>query len=447
MKNNKNNKIKIPKDAIEYQSDAIELDSKPLPLLAKSAIPLMALFLACMIVWASLCKIDIYVVGQSKVISKNPRISLKPLERAVIKEIKIKVGDIVKKNQSLFIFDPTFNKADEERIKEKISSTSALVARLKAERDQRDFTKTKTNDENLRQQIEIFKRNQSFYKDKLANYDESLKKITAKTKTTKIAYESQKEQLKVLKKIEQIELDCKEASSRRQRLETQLKRMDMEKVVTQYQNTLSELDHERLAGEAARRTFVEDWYKKILENLVKYENEIIDYQKQLDKAARLSAYVELKSPCNAMVHEIAAFSVGSAVREAEPLVTLIPLDGELEISADVKTQDIGKIMPNDPVKIKLNAFPFQKHGALEGNISRISKDIFQVAGAMGSQTPVYRCWIKINPDKKLLNIHESFKLIPGMEAQSEIKVGKRRIIEYLIYPLIKSFDQSFREPN
>ena len=39
-----------------------------------------------------------------------------------------------------------------------------------------------------------------------------------------------------------------------------------------------------------------------------------------------------------------------------------------------------------------------------------------------------------------------FSLIPGMEAEVEIKTGRRRIIEYLIYPLIKGLDEAFREP-
>ena len=37
-------------------------------------------------------------------------------------------------------------------------------------------------------------------------------------------------------------------------------------------------------------------------------------------------------------------------------------------------------------------------------------------------------------------------LLPGMEIQAEILVGKRRIIEYALYPLIKVFDEALREP-
>jgi HlyD family secretion protein len=33
-----------------------------------------------------------------------------------------------------------------------------------------------------------------------------------------------------------------------------------------------------------------------------------------------------------------------------------------------------------------------------------------------------------------------------MEAQAEIKVGVRRVIEYIIHPLVKSLDEAIREP-
>ena len=37
-------------------------------------------------------------------------------------------------------------------------------------------------------------------------------------------------------------------------------------------------------------------------------------------------------------------------------------------------------------------------------------------------------------------------ILAGMVAQVEIKVGRRRVIEYVIHPLIKMFDEAAREP-
>jgi HlyD family secretion protein len=37
-------------------------------------------------------------------------------------------------------------------------------------------------------------------------------------------------------------------------------------------------------------------------------------------------------------------------------------------------------------------------------------------------------------------------LIPGMTLSAEIKVGSRRAITFFVYPLVKGFGESLREP-
>jgi len=133
------------------------------------------------------------------------------------------------------------------------------------------------------------------------------------------------------------------------------------------------------------------------------------------------------------------------VREAEALITLVPLDSEIELEAEVLPQDIGKVHVGSEVRVKLNSFPFQKYGTLDGVVRTISEDSFQKQqGEPGNARTYYRTRITLSG--KLRNIPKEFRLIPGMECQAEIKVGDRRIIEYLIHPLIKSLDESMREP-
>ena len=134
-----------------------------------------------------------------------------------------------------------------------------------------------------------------------------------------------------------------------------------------------------------------------------------------------------------------------AVREAEALITLVPLDSEIELEAEIRPQDIGKVHIGSEVRVKLNSFPFQKHGTLDGVVRTISEDSFEKQqGEPGSARTYYRARITLSGH--LRNVKEDFRLIPGMECQAEIKVGERRIIEYLIHPLIKSLDESMREP-
>ena len=128
-------------------------------------------------------------------------------------------------------------------------------------------------------------------------------------------------------------------------------------------------------------------------------------------------------------------------------MTLVPLDGSLRIEAEVRPQDIARIAVGDECRVKLTAFPFQKHGTLKGELLQISSNTFQrqkTSPEERGDSAYYRVFVGY--EGKLRNISDHFALIPGMEAEVEIKTGRRRIIEYLVYPLIKGLDEAFREP-
>ena len=94
-------------------------------------------------------------------------------------------------------------------------------------------------------------------------------------------------------------------------------------------------------------------------------------------------------------------------------------------------------------RVKLTAWPFQKYGTLTGMVRNISEDTLERnAGSM--QVKYYR--VRLTIGGKLRGVKENFRLIPGMEAQCEIKCGRRRVVEYVLYPLIKAFDEAAREP-
>ncbi|MDD3704384.1 MAG: HlyD family efflux transporter periplasmic adaptor subunit [Victivallaceae bacterium] len=230
-------------------------------------------------------------------------------------------------------------------------------------------------------------------------------------------------------------------------LEISIARMEMERAVDELENSLLELSHQRGSTTATKNSFIQEWLNGIAEELVKTDRDLMSARKEYEKIEQLISYVCLRSPCEAVVHEIAAFSPGSAVREAEALITLVPLDGKIELEAEIRPQDIGKVGIGSEVRIKLNAYPFQKHGTLEGIVRNISEDTLQKnqqSGERSGSTTYYRARISVSG--KLKDLNRSFRMIPGMEAQAEIKTGQRRIIEYIIYPLIKALDETAREP-
>lgn len=438
---------KLSSKAIEFQPDALEIKHERLPWWARYGVWSALVFMLGAIIWASLGKVDVVVSAEGKLITDSPNIVMKPLERTVIKSIDVKVGEVVKKDQILFTFDPVMNMAEAERLSSELSTLGAQVDRLLAEFKDLKYEISDPQNEDQVWQKAIYDQRQKFYEEKINYYDQSIKQIQASQNSQKQSMKNQLAQLEKLKQLEEMFVLLKEknAATLKEVLQIQIQTMELEASIDSLRNSLVELEHQEQTAIASKNSYIEEWRNSISTELVKIQRELTSTQKQYDKVQAQLTYDVLRAPCNAMVHEIANFPVGSAVREAEALITLVPLDSEIELEAEVQPQDIGKVHIGSEVRVKLNSFPFQKHGTLNGVVRTISEDSFQRAqGEPGAARTYYRTRITLSG--RLRNVKEDFRLIPGMECQAEIKVGDRRIIEYLIHPLIKSLDETMREP-
>ena len=304
------------------------------------------------------------------------------------------------------------------------------------------------DDKSQKWQLAIYLQRQEFYKEKIKYYDQTLKRFDAAQKGKEDTLLKQRERLESLKKIEKMYIDLRErqATSLKELLQVSISRMDMESTLDTLENSLIELSHQKESSISEKNSFIQQWRSSLSEEMVKIERELSSTRKAYEKNERLVSAVYLRAPCKAVVQQIADFSEGSAVREAEALITLIPLDGTIELEAEIRPQDIGKVTVGSKVRIKLNAYPFQKYGTLDGEIRNISEDTLQRQKQSAEQDGASYYRARITTSGQLRGVPAGFRLIPGMEVQAEIKAGRRRIIEYLIYPLIKSFDETAREP-
>ena len=440
-------KDKLNSLAVEFQPDALEIAMRPLPFAAGMGVWIGVFFFCAALIASYFCHVDVIVEGTGKLVSVEPNIVMKPLDRTVIKSVDVKVGELVKKDQLLITFDPTINRAEEERLESELESYQAQYNRWTAEFQDKTYKPSGKATQDERWQEAIFRQRQSFYQEKLRYYDGAVKRIDANIASTRETVAKQKERFKALDEISEMyeELHKKNAASKRELLEVRMQRMQLESDIAQLENSIRESEHERDSTAASKQTFIMEWKKDISEQMVQAERDLTTTRKSLDKAVQLNHYVYLKAPCDAIVHEIASFPVGSAVREAEALITLVPINCEIELEAEIPAKDIGRIKVGDSVRVKLNAFPFQKHGTLNGIVRNISEDTFQKERVQElDHATYYRARITLSG--KLRNIHSNFRLIPGMEAQAEIKVGTRSVLEYIVFPLIKSLDEAIREP-
>ena len=183
-----------------------------------------------------------------------------------------------------------------------------------------------------------------------------------------------------------------------------------------------------------------------MEELLSVSRERDALKEQLQKIDRRHKLVTLVAPVDAVVLDILKLSPGSSVREAETFFTLVPLNVALEAEVYIDAQDIGYVKRDHPVHLKVDAYPFQRHGTLDAKIRTISEDAFR-RGASDRAAPdvYYLSRIELG-EATLKNMGDGARLLPGMTLSAEIVVGQRTIISYLAWPLLKGLSESAREP-
>ena len=119
------------------------------------------------------------------------------------------------------------------------------------------------------------------------------------------------------------------------------------------------------------------------------------------------------------------------------MITIVPDDTPLIIEAYIENKDIGFIRKGQEVRIKLDAYSYQKYGTIDGVITKISPDAYEDE-KMGL---VYKVNIEMK-QKTIKTENETHNLTAGMAVTAEIKTGKRRIIEYITEPITESIDET-----
>jgi HlyD family secretion protein len=232
-----------------------------------------------------------------------------------------------------------------------------------------------------------------------------------------------------------------------QLLEARDRRLEVERTMVMGRNKDVEMQRELNAAQAEQAAFSKNWRQRMMEDLLTATRDRDGINEQLTKADRRHKLVQLTAPADAVVLEIAKLSPGSVLREAETMFTLVPLGADLEAQVEIDSLDIGHLKPGDPAHIKIDAFPFQRHGMLDGKLRTISEDSFKREQVLpGQGTDAYYLGTLNMGSTKLRKLEPTQRLLPGMTLTAEIVVGKRSVMSYLLWPLTKALDESIREP-
>jgi hemolysin D len=409
-----------------------------------AAIVVVSIVLMCVL------KLDRVVVTTGRVVPTSGSLYIQPMDRAMVKTIAVRTGDVVRKGQVLATLDPTFAGADAANLSNKRASDLALVARLEAEADGRPFVPT-TSDPYQALQLATWRQRQTDYRQSLNDFDARIAAgvtATAKADQDAAAYDQHLEVAADLEhRMEELEKTGYGATIKT--LSARDTRIDAGRQLAQARNEAVQSSHETAALRAQRAVFITKWRDDIATALVTARNDLNTSTQDSVKADRARDLTRILAPADAVVLKIGTASVGSVVDTQtmanQPLFTLTPLDGPLEADVDIPAGEIGFVKRGDKVRIKLDAYRFLQHGTAEGEVKTISEGSFTTDSDF-QKTPVHFT-ARVALDKvQLRNVPKDFRLIPGMTLQGDILIGRRTIMSYLVEGALRTGSEAMREP-
>ncbi len=446
---------KLSPEILEYQPDAVEIEERPVPGKVRWVLYIILFTLVASITGAILFNVDRIVVAQGRLITTTPTIVIQPLNTAVIRSLEVHVGDEVEKDQVLATLDPTFTNADLSQLAKQNIAKGAQLRRIRAELEDKPFkAKPEEGDEGRLQEQLLAQRKKVLTQTRQLTDDKNAA-LRAKLALNTVQQEGQERQLKLLRDVEGSTAKLPQKEDYRLRI------LDAQKARFQAADSIANLKAEAEVTATELKQNESDWLRfvaerngQLMEQEVVLRNELEKIAEDYNKAKRLNDLVSLRAPQRGIVLKMAERSVGSVIQPAEPLLTLVPMDSVIELEVEVEAKDIGRIRTGDTARVKLDAFPFQRHDTLPGKVRVISEDAFQHNSPVaidksdkeqeGAAT-FYRTRIDLL-SQQLRNVPPGFRLMPGMKVRAEIKVGKRSIISYFLYPVIRALDEGLREP-
>ena len=168
-------------------------------------------------------------------------------------------------------------------------------------------------------------------------------------------------------------------------------------------------------------------------DLTKLEFAMREAQRKLDDS-------DIRAPENGTVQNISLVVPGQSVSAGSSVMDLVPSMDYLVAEIDVNNKDIGFVEIGQEVIVKFDALPYTKYGHLAGTIVNLARD--SVEGSDGSKR--YKALVKL-PTQVMTTIERDVELIPGMTVSAEIKLSRRRVIEYFLSTFKRYKSESIRE--
>ncbi len=355
-----------------------------------------------------------HVTAAGRLVPSHGLLTLTAVESGELKSLHVQQGQAVLEGQVIAEISGELSSASMG------GTYASLSAQLLGERDR------------LRNDLDgsekMFSHQQRLIEDKMRSLTGQLRQINQQAALQRQHYDINQ---RLLEKMESLsgtgyvsELQILQQKGALLEQNSQIKALGAQELVIrqQFEEARNELDRLPLDAEMKRNAIL---------------SKIADLEQRLVQNEVRRAYV-IRAPRDGVVSAIMV-DEGQAVQVGQPIIAQFPSGSEMQAQLFVASRQVGFIRQGSPVLLRLQAFPYQDFGQIQGVIleishSALSPDDVQRMTSKQFGEPQYQ--VRVSLDKQAMakwggeNI-----LLPGMMVDASIILHERRLIEWFFEPL------------
>ena len=400
---------------------ALSLQEKPISPAARLTAKVLIAFIAIVLLWSIFGRIDIIVNANGKIIPSDRTKTIASVDVASVKALHVQEGLTVKAGDTLIELDASAFNADHDKAAGDQMEASLQMARSRALIGAVDSLKPPQLPHVLGVPEDKLKAEQLHLNGQFQDFLAKLRHIDEQIRRSELELP-----LATQRAHDYHELSKDHDVSSHAYLEKEQARIDLEG---------------QLAEARSQRTALIEETRRVAYDAITEGGKIAAESKQdALRSGSHSRLLKLTAPVDGTVQQLTVHTIGGVVPAAQPLMLIVPNQKLIEVEAFMENKDIGFVEEGQPAEVKIEAFEYTKYGTIPGKVSHVSRDAIQDE----KKGLIYS--VKIVLAKSSISVNgRDMPLSAGMAADVEIKTGTRRVIEYVLSPLLQHRRESLNE--
>ena len=443
--------------------------------------------------WSIFAKIDETGTARGKIEPKGKTLEIDTAVSGKVVEILAEEGQVVQKGQELLKIESKTVASQLTQEREKLAGQQNQLIQLKSLKNKHLQTLDSQQQQNQAQTIEkqaqleqaqrsvessteMFASQQNEKQAQLQQAEKAIKTSQANYELAKVRVKSTAEKIPRYRQaykdgaisqdrlMEAVQL-AQEARKEEEKAQSELEqaKSSLTEVQSSYQTLVSEQAMEdeqaklRLSEQEGSSASLQQTNKLALlkteeklqdteAQIAALEGEIAQTRNQVKSLKFQLTQYTLKAPVTGTIYAFPIQNAEATVESGDTIAKIARVknnlypESDLVLRAKMPSSETAFLKTGLPAKIKLDAYPFQDYGIVDGHVSWISPDSKVASNPQTGQMdePGEFFELEISVDRVYLaTASEQILITPGQTATAEVVVRQRRLIDYFLEPFKK----------